>query len=106
MSVLERVTIAINGDHRGFLDALGEARHVILGDGGARAIRAWCGIEQPDTYLLLIEWDSLDAHEQFQKSESFAAWAALLRPFFVAVPVAEHYEPLPLDKHVKDSIIS
>jgi quinol monooxygenase YgiN len=52
------------------------------------------GIEDPDNYVVRIEWDSLDGHEQgFRKSLGFAPFFAAVKPFFEQIEEMRHYEP-------------
>ena len=58
------------------------------GFGSARLVR---GIESPSRFLLLVEWDSVAAHESFRASERFGAWRAEVGPHFAAPPEVEHF---------------
>ena len=49
------------------------------------------GIETPTRFVLLIEWDSVAAHEVFRNGERFAQWRALLGPHFAGPPHVEHF---------------
>jgi quinol monooxygenase YgiN len=50
------------------------------------------GIESPDRFVLLVEWDSVEAHEQnFRATERFTAWRAEIGPFFAGPPRVEHF---------------
>jgi heme-degrading monooxygenase HmoA len=94
--VLERALMRIVPGQEGeFEHALIAAREVIAQAAGFRSIRVLRGIESPQIYLLLIEWDSLEAHtEGFRGSELFAQWRALVGPYFDGTPLVEHYLPL------------
>jgi heme-degrading monooxygenase HmoA len=50
------------------------------------------GIESPERYLLMIEWETLEAHTvTFRGSPLFAQWRATVGPFFASPPVVEHF---------------
>ena len=50
------------------------------------------GIESPNRFMLLVEWDSVEAHEHnFRGTESFRAWRAAIGPFFAHPPRVEHF---------------
>jgi len=50
-------------------------------------------IETPDRYLLLVEWETLEAHTiGFRQSEVYQEWKALLHHFYDPFPTVEHYE--------------
>jgi heme-degrading monooxygenase HmoA len=54
------------------------------------------GIETPDNFMLLVVWESLEAHtEGFAKSEAIKQFGGLLAPFFAGRPTMDHYrQPL------------
>jgi quinol monooxygenase YgiN len=51
------------------------------------------GVEEPEHYILRIEWDSLEGHEQgFRSSPEFRAFFAEIRPYLSAIEEMKHYE--------------
>lgn len=53
------------------------------------------GIEQPDVYLLLVEWERLEDHtEDFRKSDRYQEWKTLLHHFYEPFPVVSHFDPI------------
>ena len=49
-------------------------------------------LERDERYLLLVWWDTLEAHtEGFRGSADYRQWKALLHPFYDPVPEVEHY---------------
>jgi heme-degrading monooxygenase HmoA len=97
--ILERAVIAVRpGSEPDFEAAIEQARQVVAGAEGFRSFRLQRGIERRSTYLLLIEWDSLEHHMQgFRESELFVRWRKLIGPYFAAPPEVEHYEAPMLD---------
>ena len=52
-------------------------------------------VEIASRYLLLVWWDSLEAHTVgFRGSPEYQRWKALLHPFYEPFPSVEHYAPL------------
>ena len=50
------------------------------------------GIESPERYVLMIEWETLADHTvSFRGSELFNAWRAIVGPFFASPPTVEHF---------------
>jgi heme-degrading monooxygenase HmoA len=50
-------------------------------------------IEREDEYLLLVRWESLEAHEVgFRGSAQYQQWKALLHHYYDPFPVVLHYE--------------
>ena len=70
-------------------------REVLITTPGCRSVRMTRGIESPQRFTLLVEWDSVDAHEEnFRGTERFVRWRGAIGPFFAAPPVVEHYADL------------
>jgi heme-degrading monooxygenase HmoA len=60
---------------------------------GFRSARVTRGVESPTRFVLLIEWDSLEAHTVgFRESENFARWRSVVGPFFDGTPRVEHFD--------------
>jgi heme-degrading monooxygenase HmoA len=52
-------------------------------------------VERRDEYVLLVNWQSLEAHEVgFRKSEQYETWKRLLHHFYDPFPTVSHYEPV------------
>jgi heme-degrading monooxygenase HmoA len=94
--VLERALIPVlPGHEEQFEQAIARARGVVARAQGFRGMRVLRGVENPQSYLLLIEWDSVEDHMQgFRESELFGEWRALIGPHFDGAPQVEHYTPL------------
>ena len=57
-----------------------------------RRARVVKGIESPERYQLMIEWETLENHTvDFRGGPLFAQWRAIVGPFFAAPPSVEHY---------------
>jgi len=53
------------------------------------------GIESPERYVLMIEWETLEDHTvNFRGGELFPAWRAIVGPFFAQPPTVEHFKRL------------
>jgi heme-degrading monooxygenase HmoA len=50
------------------------------------------GVENPDRYVLLIEWERLENHTiDFRESAAFTKWRGIVGSFFARPPVVEHF---------------
>jgi heme-degrading monooxygenase HmoA len=50
-------------------------------------------IEQPNRYILLVNWTDLEAHTVgFRQSGEYQEWKRLLHHFYSLFPTVEHYE--------------
>lgn len=94
--VLEHVPIqVIPGREADFEAAFDEARHHVAGAAGFRSLRLSRCIEDPSSYLLLIEWDTLADHvEGFRNSAAFTQWRALVGPLWDPPPTVRHFDDL------------
>ena len=92
-AVLEVVPLSIvPGREADFEAAFDQARHHVAGADGWRTLRLSRCIETPNRYLLLIEWDTLEAHTRgFRNSDAFGAWRELVAHFWDPMPTIEHY---------------
>jgi heme-degrading monooxygenase HmoA len=71
-----------------FAAAYGEARELILASPGCLSARMTRGIEDPDRFTLIVEWETVEAHlEGFRGSERFPRWRELIGPHFDAADV-------------------
>jgi len=60
--------------------------------GGFKGWQVRKGIENPDRYLLMIQWATLEDHTvAFREGPLFAQWRAIVGPFFAAAPQVEHF---------------
>jgi heme-degrading monooxygenase HmoA len=59
---------------------------------GFRGFKINRGVEQPERYLLMIFWDTLEDHTvHFRGGPLFPAWRAIVGPFFAGPAVVEHF---------------
>lgn len=79
-----------SGTEEDFLAAYGAARELLVTMPGCRSARMTRGVESPSRFVLLVEWDSVDAHDNFRASPHFAAWREAIGPYFAAPPHVEH----------------
>ena len=94
--VLEVADINVQpGKESEFEAAYRGAVEVLRSTPGCQSVRMTRGIESPSRFVLLVEWDSVDAHEQnFRNSERFTTWRAAIGPFFDGPPRVEHVADL------------
>ena len=91
--ILETAILSIRpGQSAAFEAAMAQARPLIAATPGFQRIEVRPCIETADRYLLLVWWDSLEAHmEGFRGSERYPAWRSLLHGFYDPFPLVEHY---------------
>ena len=83
------------GTESDFEGAFAQARRVISAAPGFQRLSLSRCIERPGTYLLLVEWDTLEDHtEGFRGSQAYQEWRRLLHHFYDPFPTVEHFEPI------------
>jgi heme-degrading monooxygenase HmoA len=76
-----------------FIDTMDRAKTIIAASPGFISLRVARCVERPDTFLLLVEWETLEDHtEGFRGSDGYQEWRALLHHFYDPFPVVEHFE--------------
>jgi heme-degrading monooxygenase HmoA len=86
------------GTEEKFEAAYRQVRPDLVGTPGCRSARLTRGIEDPASYVLLVEWDTLDSHlTNFRESDRFVRWRAALGPYFAVAPSATHSVDIPAD---------
>ena len=78
-----------------FVEAFETAKGIIASMRGFRRLTLSRCIEQPSTFLLLVEWETLEDHtEGFGGSDEYSEWRQLLHDFYDPFPTVEHFEPV------------
>ncbi|MGL3807577.1 antibiotic biosynthesis monooxygenase family protein [Paeniglutamicibacter sp. R2-26] len=73
--------------------AFGKAKSIISSMPGFQGLTLSRSMESPSTYLLLVEWRTLEDHTQgFRGSAEYQEWRGLLHRFYSPFPTVEHYE--------------
>ena len=76
-----------------FEEAYSQAGEILEQDPHCLAFEVARGVEEPEHFVVRIEWDSLDGHEQgFRTSPRFAEFFAAVRPFFSEIDEMKHYD--------------
>ncbi|HKU02963.1 MAG TPA: antibiotic biosynthesis monooxygenase [Arthrobacter sp.] len=82
----------IPGQEEDFEAAFSQARHIIASMPGFMSLSLSRSVESPNTYLLLVEWESLEDHTVgFRGSPEYQQWRSLLHRFYEPFPVVEHF---------------
>ena len=80
------------GEEADFAAAYHRVRPEVAGTPGCLSVRLTRGVESPSRFVLLVEWESVDAHlVGFRGTERFTRWRAGVGSFFAAPPQVEHY---------------
>jgi heme-degrading monooxygenase HmoA len=92
--ILEVVILnIIPGQEKEFEVAFAKASPIISSMGGYLWHQLQYCLEAENRYLLLVQWETLEAHTVgFRGSAGYQEWRKLLHPFYDPFPTVEHYE--------------
>lgn len=83
----------IPGREKEFEAAFDQASVIISGMQGYISHQLQHCVEKSNRYLLLVRWETLEAHTiGFRGSSEYQAWKKLLHHFYDPFPVVEHYQ--------------
>jgi quinol monooxygenase YgiN len=83
----------IPGHEADFVAAVAQAAPHFKAARGCRSLALNRSVEAPQTYRLVVGWDTIEDHMvHFRESEAFQAWRALAGPHFASPPRVEHVE--------------
>lgn len=90
--IIEHALLAVTpGREEEFEAVLPRAYPIIEAAPGCRGAEVRRQVEDPSTYLLIVRWDSVEAHLAFRETELFGAWRELTHPFYVTRPQPTHF---------------
>ncbi|MDX1562439.1 MAG: antibiotic biosynthesis monooxygenase [Gammaproteobacteria bacterium] len=93
-TILEVAPLSVKPGHaEEFEAAFRQAQTIIAKTPGYLSHELKRCLERPDEYLLLVRWESVEAHEvNFRQSPEYQRWKALLHHFYEPFPTVSHYE--------------
>jgi quinol monooxygenase YgiN len=75
-----------------FEQAYQSASEVLADDPHCLAYQLCRGVEEPEHFIVRLEWDSLEGHEQgFRRGPHFAKFFASVKPYFSNIDEMKHY---------------
>lgn len=94
--VIEYIRYRVAADRRGeFERAYADAGRFLTASSECRAYEVSRCVEDPASYVVRIEWDSLEGHiRRFRRSAEFRDFFACVQPFVDEIEEMRHYEAL------------
>jgi len=91
--VVEYIRYEVPPDRQSeFLAAYAAAAHELAQSNHCRAYEVSQGVEEPNNFIVRIEWDSIEGHEKgFRSSSGFPSFFAKVKPFFAQIREMKHY---------------
>ena len=83
-------------EHAGFIAAYRSAGADLAASSECLRYEVTQGVEEPDNFIVRIEWDSIEGHERgFRQGPHFAPFFAKVKRFFSNIQEMKHYTTLP-----------
>ncbi len=94
--ILEVAILDIKNNQRDdFEAAFSKAQLIISNSSGYISHQLQQCIENPNRYVLLVNWATLEDHTiGFRKSDEYQEWRSLLHHFYEPFPTVEHFTPV------------
>jgi heme-degrading monooxygenase HmoA len=90
--VYERAQLYIAaGSEAAFEAAMSESIGLLQRAAGCQAARLTRGVEEPSTYLLLVEWGAVEDHGAFKETEEYKRFGQAIGPHFSKPPEVLHF---------------
>lgn len=91
--ILEHAILPVKRGHEAeFEAAFQKARPLIESQPGFVSLQLLRSHKSLNEYLLLVTWDSLEAHTNgFRQSSEYGQWKVLLHDFYEPFPQVEHF---------------
>jgi quinol monooxygenase YgiN len=92
--IMERAEFSIKaGQEEAFAEMMRlHGTELIASGAGCHSVRVGRGVENPDKFILLIEWDSVEHHVALTKTPAFEEFKQLAGPFFAGPSNMEHFQ--------------
>lgn len=74
-----------------FLQALKELKRAVEADPGCRSFEFGVGVENPGKIILLVCWDSVEAHIEARKNPAVSEIGGRILPMLAQPHAAEHF---------------
>lgn len=94
--ILEAAMLNVkSGAEQDFEDAFLQASNIIASMNGYISHELHRCIEVKGKYLLLVKWETLEAHTVgFRSSPEYQQWKQLLHHFYEPFPTVEHFDSI------------
>ena len=97
MSINEISRLKVNSGQRAtFVEEAHTFARILASDRGCCHVEMLQGVEDPDSFVFVITWDSREAHATFQGSDRGKRAISAIRSYLLAPPETSHYESLKL----------
>ena len=94
--VYERAQLSIAaGSEAAFETAMSESIELLRQAEGCQGAQLARGVEEANTYLLLVEWaGGVEDHEAFKQTAEYKRFGGAIAPHFAKAPEVLHFTPV------------
>lgn len=92
--ILEVATLSVrDGLESEFEAAFARTSHILSSARGHVSHELWRCQEVKGKYVLLVRWQTVEAHTvEFKSSAEYQEFRKVIHPFYVSPPIAEHFD--------------
>ncbi len=83
-----------DGSEEDFIGSYGEVSDVLEQAKGSHGATLHRGIESPNTFTLIVDWDSVESHTNLMKRPEFQKFSEAITPHLSGHPEVSHVEPV------------
>ena len=80
------------GRAEAFVGAYGGVANILDDAEGSGGVSLHRGVEDPDSFTLIVEWDSVDAHTALTQTPQFESFGEAIGPYLAGQPEVLHVE--------------
>ncbi len=80
------------GQGENFVEAYNGVSNVLNEASGSHGATLHRGVENPNSFTLIVEWDSVDAHTALTKEPAFKDFGDAIGPYLAGQPEVRHVE--------------
>lgn len=93
MSVVEVTRLRANaGDEAELVANVSDGARIIASGAGCRGVEVLRGVEAPGEVVLVVEWDTVEAHRAFHATDLFQNYRASMVEILAEAPEGAHFE--------------
>ncbi len=82
------------GSEEAFVEAYNGVSDVLEQAEGSHGVTLHRGVENPDTFTLIVEWDSVESHTSLTQQPEFEKFGEAVTPYLAGAPDVRHVEPV------------
>ncbi|CAN5603747.1 hypothetical protein BH24ACT20_BH24ACT20_10090 [soil metagenome] len=82
------------GSEEDFIEAYSGVSDVLEQAEGSHGVTLHRGVENPNTFTLIVEWDSVEAHTNLTKQPEFEKFGEAVAPYLAGAPDVRHVKPV------------